>query len=153
MYIKQDELVKQGIRICFIGDRSTFPGSIYQPCKDIEQATEQGTTLHVHIMICYGAQQEIVDASKRITHDVLNGQLDLQTLDAQSFAGYLWTCDVPSPDLIIRTGGVQRLSNFLLYQAAYAELYFLPCLWPALTKEDLEKAYNYFISCKRNFGQ
>jgi undecaprenyl diphosphate synthase len=150
---QHDELIKRGIKVCFVGDRALFPDSIQEPCTRIEQATQAGTAIHVNIMFCYGAQQELVDMTKRIVQDVQNGIVALDAIDPTMLAQYTWTSHTPPPDLIIRTGGVQRLSNFLLYQAAYAELYFLPCLWPALTQEDLEKAYNYFISCKRNFGK
>lgn len=152
MCAKKDELIKNDIRICFVGDRTQFPVSIQQPCTDLEIATAAGSALQLNIMLCYGAQQEITQAAKSIACDVLAGSLSVDTINQETFAHYIGIDRTPPPDLIIRTGGVQRLSNFLLYQAAYSELYFLPCLWPALTEVDLQKAYDHFIACKRNFG-
>jgi undecaprenyl diphosphate synthase len=153
MHAQQDDLIERGIKVRFVGDRAQFPISIQKPCHALEAATEEGNVLHVNVMICYGAQQEIVDTTLRILQDVERGVLKKEKITAETVARYLWTGNTPPPELIIRTGGVHRLSNFLLYQAAYTELYFLDCLWPALGEVDLHQAYDYFKRCKRNFGQ
>jgi undecaprenyl diphosphate synthase len=153
MSLQQDSLIKQGIKVRFIGDQTQFPASIKEPCRALEIATAAGAVVQVNVMICYGARQEIADAATRIVHDIAQGILKTELITADIFERYLWSADVPHPDLIIRTGNVQRLSNFLLYQAAYAELYFLDCLWPAITESHLALACDYFVHCKRNFGQ
>jgi undecaprenyl diphosphate synthase len=150
---KKDLFIEKGIRVSFVGDRTLFPTSIQEPCHSLEQATMHGKNLHVNVMICYGAQQEIADAALRFARDVQAGNVSADTLTPAIFEQYLWTSAMPHPDLIIRTGNVQRLSNFLLYQAAYAEIYFLDCLWPAINELHLQSAYDYFVRCKRNFGQ
>ncbi len=147
-----EELKQKKVRIRFIGDRSLFPESIKKICEKAEQETAHFNALHLNLLFCYGAQQEIVDAVKRVVHEVRSGDFTLDDLSSETFKRFLWTQDTPDPDLIIRTGGRHRLSNFLLYQAAYSELYFLDCLWPDMTKSHLEKAINHFNQCRRNFG-
>jgi undecaprenyl diphosphate synthase len=152
MHSQKNKLIEKGIKVRFIGDQSQFPAHVWQTCKDLEEVTQHGTALHVNMLICYGARQELINATRRIAHDIQNGHLTADTIDDTVFESYLWTADIPNPDLIIRTSGARRLSNFLLYQAAYAELYFLDCFWPAITEQDLTTAYTYFEHCKRNFG-
>jgi undecaprenyl diphosphate synthase len=150
---QKDELIKRGIKVVFVGDRTQFPATIKRECDFLENITSDCTVLHANIMICYGAQQEIIDAVKRITRDVVHNVIQIDDITSDVYARYLWTHPVPFPDLIIRTGGIQRLSNFLLYQSSYAELYFLDCLWPAMNDMELQKAVDYFEQCKRNFGR
>lgn len=152
MLAQKDMLIQKNIKIRFIGDSCQFPAHVWQTCKVLENATQNGTALQVNMLVCYGAQQELVDATRRIAHDVQNGILATDAINNELFARYLWTVDIPDPDLIIRTGGARRLSNFLLYQAAYSELYFIDCFWPAITEHDLATAYTYFENCKRTFG-
>jgi len=152
MHSKKEQLVKKGINVRFIGDPAQFPAHVWRVCEQLEQATKDGNALHLNMLICYGARQELVDATRRIVHDVQAGTIQASAIDVPLFEQYLWTADIPHPDLIIRTGSAKRLSNFLLYQAAYAELYFLDCLWPAVTEQDIANAYAYFETCNRNFG-
>lgn len=144
--------LEKGVRIRFIGDRTLFPAKVLPVCERIEKSTEHLTQLNVNFLFCYGARQEIVNAVKNIAHKIKTGELAQGELTDELFANTLWTSGMPDPDLIIRTGGVHRLSNFLLYQAAYAELYFLDCLWPELTKTHLEDAIAFFKNCQRNYG-
>ncbi|HEB41526.1 MAG TPA: di-trans,poly-cis-decaprenylcistransferase [Candidatus Dependentiae bacterium] len=146
------EFKENGVRARFIGDRSWFPESIQSTCDEIEQETVDCSTLHLNLLFCYGARQEIVNAVKTIIEEIKQGKRTDKDLTPDLFSCYLWTADMPDPDLIIRTGGVKRLSNFLLYQAAYSELYFLDCLWPDITESHLEKAVSFFYQSKRNFG-
>ncbi len=150
---EKERLIKEKIQVRFVGDRAHFPAHVRGPCEELEAATAAGDVLHVTMLVCYGARQEIADAAQRVARDVQRGVIRADTITSDMFAQYLWTAGTPDPDLVIRTGGVKRLSNFLLYQAAYTELYFLDCLWPAITEQDLERAYTYFATCKRNFGQ
>ncbi len=144
---------RKKLRIRFIGDRTLFPASVMPVCEKIEYETASGNALQVNFLLCYGGQQEIVAATKRIAVEVAQGSLQLADITPEVFAKFLWTSDMPLPDLIIRTGGQQRLSNFLLFQCAYSELYFLDCLWPDISLTDLEAARIYFDTCRKNFGK
>jgi undecaprenyl diphosphate synthase len=144
---------RKNLRIRFIGDRPLFPASVIPVCEEIEYETASGSALQVNFLLCYGGQQEIVAATKRIVVEVAQGSLKLADITPEVFEKFLWTSDMPLPDLIIRTGGQQRLSNFLLFQCAYSELYFLDCLWPDISLTDLEAACIYFDTCRKNFGK
>lgn len=144
--------IEQGIRIIFVGDRSLFPASVLPTCNRIEQETKLGSKLIVQVMFCYGSRQEMISSIKRIAVDVADKKVAVDDVSDDLVHRYLWTHNAPDPDLIIRTGGVRRLSNFMLYQAAYSELFFLDCMWPDITRVDLQNAIDYFDQCKRNFG-
>jgi undecaprenyl diphosphate synthase len=148
-----DELIAKGIRVRFIGDRDQFPASVRAACERVEQETANGQALQVQLLFCYGGQQEIVAAARNLAAQVAAGTLHADAIDAQLFARTLWTGTTPEPDLIIRTGGVQRISNFLLYQSAYSEYYFTNTLWPELKQEELQTIVEQFVARKRNFGQ
>jgi len=147
------ELKKEGIRIRFLGDRSLFPASVVKSCEYAEKETAAGNKLQVNLLFCYGARQELVAGIKKIITDVKQGDLKEDAIDQDTISNYLWTSGVPDPDLLFRPDGDHRLSNFLLYQSAYTELYFSDCLWPEVNEHHLQKAYNYFYSCQRNFGK
>lgn len=148
-----ESLKEKNIRVRFSGDRALFPDSIRFLCENIEQKTQHCTGLLLNFLVCYGGQQEIADAARRIAVKVKAGDLDESDVTPDLFENFLWTAGIPRPDLIIRTGGYQRLSNFLLFQGAYSEIYFLDCLWPDISCEDLEKAATHFYHCQKNFGQ
>ncbi|PKN03504.1 di-trans,poly-cis-decaprenylcistransferase [Candidatus Dependentiae bacterium HGW-Dependentiae-1] len=145
--------LKKGVRITFVGDSARFPSSVVPHFASLEAKTAAETKLHVQILFCYGGRQEICRSVKEIARKVKSGELDPEAISDTTVAEHLWTCAVPEPDLVVRTGGAQRMSNFLLYQAAYAELYFSEQFWPAITHDDLDKAVDYFYECKRNFGK
>jgi undecaprenyl diphosphate synthase len=147
-----DEALQKGVRIRFIGDRSLFPNSVATMFADAEKRTESFNNMTANFMFCYGGRQEIVHAAKAIAKQIKADQLSLDQVTPELFSQFLWTGDIPDVDLIIRPDGEKRLSNFLLYQSAYAELYFLDCLWPALQEEHLQTAWDYYIKIKRNFG-
>lgn len=148
-----EEFKKKDIMIRFVGDRTLFPKSIRSLCEKVEKETSTGSTLIVTFFICYGGRQEIVDTVKRIAVKVKKGDLQEADITQDVVNCFLWTNGLPYPDLIIRTGGRYRLSNFLLFQAAYSEFYFFDCLWPDITEQDLQKAVTYFNDCQQNFGQ
>lgn len=147
-----EEFKKHGIRLRFIGDRSLFPAQLAPLLETAEKETADNTNLTVVFLFCYGGQQEIYAAVKDIADQVGGGQIRPDQVTPEFLNKTLWTGDIPDPDLIIRTGGFSRLSNFLLYKAAYSEFCFLDCLWPDLSQEQLQKAYDDFLECKRNFG-
>ena len=109
--------------------------------------------MHLSFLFCYGAQQEIVGGIKKLVHDVKVGKISEDDISDELFKSYLWTHGIPEPDLIVRAGGAQRLSNFLLYQAAYSEFYYLDCLWPDITQKHLSGAVQFFNECQRNVGR
>lgn len=152
IYAQKEQLIERGIKIQFVGDPTQFPPHVWQACEMLEKETAQGKAIHVTMLICYGARQELIDVTRRIAYDVQKGSITPEDINIALFEHYLWTFPIPHPDLIIRTSGAKRLSNFLLYQAAYAELYFLDCYWPAITETDFANAYTYFEQCKRTFG-
>lgn len=146
------DCLKQGIRIKFIGCRELFPSVTQSIIQKLEVQTALGTRLQLNLLFCYGGQQEIIHSVKEIIKGVKEGSIHEHDITEELFSRYLWTADTPAPDLIIRTGGAVRLSNFLLYQAAYSEFYFLDCLWPDISYQHLDQAIQYFNQCKRNFG-
>lgn len=146
------EFRKQGVRVRFKGDRSLFPSQLIPLLDDFEAKTADMDTITVTLLFCYGARQEIALAVKNIARQIKEGQLQEDDICPELIAQNLLTADIPDPDLIIRTGKVSRLSNFLLFQAAYSELYMLDCLWPDVTKEHLEQAYQAYFNTKRTFG-
>lgn len=147
------EFKNNNVRLRFIGDRSYFPARVAYVLEALEAETAQATGLTINLLFCYGGRQEIVAGVKRIVNDAKANHLKVDDIDEQLIKEYLWLGDCPDPDLIIRTGGYKRLSNFLLYQSAYTELYFLDCLWPELTRDELEDAVVYYEQCQKNFGK
>ena len=147
-----DNFTEKGVRVRFIGDRTQIPEDVLQACIKIEKATESFSTLHLNVLFCYGARQEIIAGIKKLYHKIKNGILSEDEICEKEFEQCLWLEDTPEPELLIRTGGTHRLSNFLLYQSAYTELYFLDCLWPEITHEHLEEALSWYLKTKRNFG-
>lgn len=143
----------KNVRIRFIGDRALFPASVRPVCEKAEQETAGGTALQVNFLLCYGGRQEIADAAKRIAIQVAQDDLQPADVTKDLFEKFLWTSGIPSPDLMIRTGGDIRLSNFLLFQCAYSELYFLDILWPDISSMQLESALTYYDKCRKNFGK
>lgn len=146
------DMIKKGVRISFVGDRTLFPASALSTIEDIESACASGTNLHVQLLFCYGGRQEIVQGVRNAVKKINAGELDVDALDDEKFESLLWSGSVPAPDIIIRTGGAQRLSNFLLFQAAYSEFFFLDCYWPALQSEQLHKVMDSYTERQRNFG-
>lgn len=144
--------VKHKVRVRFIGERSLFPKDLEPMCTKLEQQTEQFNRLTVNFLFCYGSQQEMVSGVKRIIKKVKAGLLSENDISNETIEQHLWTNGTPPPDIVLRTGGLKRLSNFLLYQAAYSEFYFLDCMWPEITKTHLQGAMSYFSQCQRNFG-
>lgn len=146
---KVSKFTDQSVKIKFIGQLVNFPQNIQDMCHRIEDKTAQGTALQVNFLFGYGGRQEIFKAAQMLCTDALAGTLITQEL----FESYFLTASTPFPDLVIRTGGVQRLSNFLLYQSAYAEIRFLDVLWPDLTKEQLFDTIMNAVHAQKNLGK
>lgn len=146
------ELAQQGVRIRVIGDRSGFPESLQDAIRYAEEATRQNSALVVVGALNYGGRSEIVRAVRRIGKAIAAGALRPEEVDAAVLARNLETHPLPDPDLVIRTGGEQRLSNFLIWQCAYTELYFTPVLWPEFGKEDLVEALRDYQRRVRRYG-
>jgi undecaprenyl diphosphate synthase len=147
------QFVEKDVRIRFIGDRNMFPESVKKSCSDLEEKTKNGKKLELNILFCYGGQQEIISATKQLCEKVKSGELSVSDITKEQFEKHLWTYDTPAPDFIIRTSGVQRLSNFLSYQSAYSEIYFMKCYWPEVDEARLQKAVDWFEDVKRNYGK
>lgn len=150
---KLKEFKQKNVRMKFIGDRTLFPKSVQPLCEKIEQETAHCTALQVNFLLCYGGRQEIVAATQSIATQVTQGLLKPEDITSELFEKNLWSVGTPSPNLIIRTGGQKRLSNFLLYQCAYSELYFLDCMWPEISVASLEDALAYYSNCQKNWGK
>lgn len=146
------EYRNKGVCVKFIGDRALFPEQLRSLIERVEHETVGNTTLTVHLLFCYGGQQEIIAAARALADKVACGELAPTAITQELFVENLWTGSAPAPDLIIRTGGNHRLSNFLCYQAAYSELYFSTAFWPDVDEAFLDEALSYFESSKRNFG-
>jgi undecaprenyl diphosphate synthase len=143
---------ENNVRIRVIGDRSTFSPDIVGLIEASEQMTAGNDRLHLTAALSYGGRQEIVEAARALAADAAAGRVSPDDIDADRFAGYLATADIPDPDLLIRTSGEQRISNFLLWQIAYTELVFSDVLWPDFDREDLESAIEEFNGRERRFG-
>ncbi len=146
------ELHKNGVRMRFIGERSHLPADVVDLIGEAETRTADNEGLVFVVALSYGGRQELVTAARRLAEAVEAGQLDPNDIDEWRFAAELGTAGIPDPDLIIRTGGEQRISNFLLWQSAYSELLFLDKLWPDFSKEDLAKATHEYQNRHRRYG-
>ncbi len=141
-----------GIRLRVIGDRGRFPADIQASLADAEATTRANTRLNLTVALSYGARAEIAAAARALAQAARDGRIDPDTVDEDAIASHLATAGIPDPDLIIRTSGEQRLSNFLLWQAAYAELVFLDVLWPDFGPEHFAAALAEFARRDRRFG-
>ncbi len=146
------ELHRAGIRLRVIGDRNRLSDDINRLIDNAEGLTRDNRVMTLVVALSYGSRLEIVHAARRLAEDVVAGRLSPDAIDEDALSARLYTADIPDPDLIIRTSGEKRISNFLLWQAAYAELVFVNTLWPDFTKRDLEAAIEEFHRRERRFG-
>lgn len=150
---KLSEVIKNDIKIKVIGNLDKIDSKMTDKIKQIEHLSKDNNKLVLTIAFTYGSRQEIVDAAKKIANDIDNKKINSQDLDIITFNKYLYTSEIPDPDLLIRTGGDHRLSNFLLWQCAYSELYFSELYWPEFDKEELIKAIKNFNQRERRYGK
>ena len=150
---RRDELHERGVRIVFTGRRDwRVPRGVLKEMQEAEELTQGNTRMTLNIAFNYGGRTEIVDAVRRLLADHDAGDLRGDRLSIDSIAARLYRPDMPDPDLVIRTSGEQRTSNFLLWQAAYAELWFTPVLWPDFNRDHLFEAIRDFQKRNRRFG-
>ncbi len=147
-----DELVAKGCRIRIIGHRGRVADDIHSMIEDAERRSVANKGMNLTFAFDYGAQEEIVAAARELARAARDGRLDPETITPELFASRLFTSALPEPDLIIRTSGERRLSNFLLWQSAYAEMLFLDTLWPDFGRADLAAALETFSQRERRFG-
>lgn len=147
-----DTLMKHGVRVRFIGDRSRLPEDIGSLIESAEARTRANVRLNLIVAMSYGSRQEIVAATRALAQAAAAGTLDPDKIDESAFAHHLETAGIPDPDVVIRTSGEKRVSNFLLWQLAYAELVFIDTLWPDFARADLEEAIREFHRRERRYG-
>jgi len=146
------ELHKNGVRLRVIGERSDLSANIVELIEECEKRTAGNTRLDLIIALSYGGRTEIANAAKKVAEKAVDSELSLDQIDENLLESYLETSGIPDPDLLIRTSGEKRISNFLLWQLAYAEFIFLDTLWPDFTEEDFASAISEYGSRERRFG-
>ena len=146
------ELCRQGVRIAMIGDRSRFPIKVQEYLARAERETAGGEQLTLILAFNYSSRSELARAARLLAERVAAGTLNPAQIDERAVAEALYTAPYPDPDLVIRTSGEMRLSNFLLWQSSYAELYFPEVLWPDFTEADFDRALEVFAQRSRRFG-
>jgi undecaprenyl diphosphate synthase len=148
-----DTLHRNGIRVRFIGDHSAFPPDLRELIVQAEARTRENTKLDLVIAANYGGHWDVTQACRRVAGRVASGDLKPDEITTDMIAGEIALADLPDPDLFIRTGGEQRVSNFLLWQLAYTELYFTEILWPAFDEQALDEALESYARRQRRFGR
>ena len=146
------ELHRQGVRVRIIGDRTRLAPDIVTLIANAEQLTAENSRLNLIVALSYGGRHDIVQAARRLAAEAAAGRLAPDRIEEAQFAAQLYTAGIPDPDLLIRTSGEQRISNFLLWQTAYTELVFVDTLWPDFGASDLEKAVREFHGRDRRYG-
>lgn len=146
-------LNKNNIRLQAIGDLSTLPEKGQRNLREVIESTKNNSRMTLVLALSYGARDEILGATKRIAEAVKNGEMNVEDIDENAFSQYLATAKMPNPDLLIRTSGETRISNFLLWQIAYAELLFVEKFWPDFRKEDVYQAIKNYQTRERRFGK
>ena len=153
-YLRQElaEMAREGVRLRVLGNPQRFDGDLQSELARAEQSTRGNSRLNLNIALSYGARDEIVAAARAMARAIEAGDLTAGEVDEARFGQMLFTADMPDPDMVIRTSGEKRLSNFLLWQSAYAELVFLDVLWPDFCRADFEFALAEFYRRERRFG-
>ena len=153
-YLKSeiDELNSEGVRFRMIGNRNSLDKGIKKLIEDSEKKTSRNNRLNLIIALSYGGRAEIVDTARKLAEEVRQGVLSITDFDENLFSSRIYTSDIPDPDLLIRTSGEKRISNFLLWQSAYAELVFIDTLWPDFSSSDFKKSISEFQSRERKYG-
>jgi undecaprenyl diphosphate synthase len=146
------ELCQNNVKLSFLGNLEQMPPSLAQKMQEATATTRLNSGLSLQVAINYGSRMEITEAVKKIALDLQSGELTVDRINDSLINSYLYTSGMPDPELIIRTGGEMRLSNYLLWQAAYSELYVTPLLWPEFTPAEFDKALEEFVRRERRYG-
>ncbi|HWE36261.1 MAG TPA: isoprenyl transferase [Isosphaeraceae bacterium] len=152
LVVERAELMEQGVRLTMIGRRDGLPADVLAELDRTMAMTRANTGMTLCLAVNYGGRTEIADAARRIARDARDGRLDPEAVDEATFASYLETAGMPDPDLLVRTSGELRVSNYLLWQISYAEIYVTDVLWPDFRAEDLDAAVLAFAGRSRRFG-
>src|SRR5690606_5857626 len=146
------QLLENGIRLRFVGDLDRLSGALRKAMADAEARTAHCDGMHLNVAVSYGGRWDIVEAARRLALEVERGELPAQAITPEAFRRHLALGDTPDPDLFIRTGGESRVSNFLLWNLAYTELYFTDCLWPDFSAQQFDAALDWYGKRQRRFG-
>ena len=146
-------LMDHGVRLRLIGDRKSLPPEVLKAYEEAEKKTSKNTKLNFNIALNYGSRQEILDAFKTLGEKINSGELDIEDICIKDLSDNLYTKDIPDPDFLIRTSGEHRISNFLLWQISYSELYFTKVLWPDFKRKHFIKAIDEYQKRNRRFGK
>jgi undecaprenyl diphosphate synthase len=146
-------LIKNGVNLKVIGEISLLKEDLRKDIENAEKITKKNKKLNLIVALSYGSRQEIIESVKKISSRVKNGDLALKDIDENLFSNFLYTGSIPDPDILIRTSGEQRISNFLLWQIAYSELFFLDVLWPDFNKQHLEDVTSQYYNRERRYGK
>lgn len=150
----EDERIhKHGIRVSVLGQRDLLPAKVQKAIEYAEGKTSGYDNYYYNIAIAYGSRQEIIMAIKQLAQEVKDGQIEVDDINEREFSKFLYTADFPDPDLVLRTSGEERVSNFLLWQLAYSELYFTDVYWPGFRKIDFLRAIRSYQMRRRRFGK
>jgi len=149
---ERPEFIREGINVVFFGDRSKLPKEVLEEMELTESLTASNNRLYLAFAINYSGRDDILRAVKKISQKVARGEIDINEIDDKLISQELDTRSFPDPDLIIRTSGEQRISNFFLWQSAYSEFYFTPVLWPDFDEKEFDLAIEAYQSRKRRFG-
>lgn len=147
------EIMENNVRIRFIGERYMLSPSIQEKMLHLEKESAENTDLTLCIALSYGSRQEILAATQKIAQKVASGKMDVSQITQEAFSNELYTRDIPDPDILIRTSGEQRISNYLLWQLAYTELFFTDTLWPDFDKNELCDIIQNFNKRERRYGK
>jgi undecaprenyl diphosphate synthase len=147
-----EDLVRAGVRVRFIGDRIKLDETLVRLMDELELMTAHNDLLHFTVALNYGGRDEVARATKRLAREVAAGRIDPEKVNAETLARFLDTYVLPDPDLVIRTSGEARISNFLLWQSAYSEYEFVDTLWPDFTRAEFEKVVARYAQRERRFG-
>lgn len=153
LHAELETLQKNNIALNAIGRLENLPKDCHKNLREVIEKTKNNTRMTLTLALSYSSRSEMADALKRAGEDIKSGKLNIESIDDSTLGKYLYTHNLPDPDLLIRTSGEQRISNFLMWQLAYAELYFCPTLWPDYTKHDLYTAIAAFQQRERRFGK
>jgi undecaprenyl diphosphate synthase len=153
LHSEQKEMVENNIRLCVIGQVDRLPEKVQQALQQTMSATKDNSAMTLILALSYGSRAEIVRMVQEVAKQIKHGEIDLDSITAELIADHLYTRDIPDPDLLIRTSGEMRISNFLLWQIAYTEIFVTPTLWPDFSRDELLEILKDYQNRERRFGQ